>query len=237
MKRSLEYIQLDKIEFSLSWPVSRTPIDTRSSTPGLTSSPRPPDMILNQGNADLVKRTGDDILATFDGPGRAVRCALALSFALSKSACRYARACTEIRGSDAGGIAVHAAARVMARSASNEALVSRVVADLVGGAGLKFPSADHLISRALRVNRSCLRPLMKIACCHFAPGNAKRNEMSASNGIVIESRRRFREKTRSWGRHDKIGGAPCGFLQKPQGVPEPIIPARFPACPGGILRS
>jgi hypothetical protein len=37
--------------------------------------------------------------------------------------------------------------------------------------------------------------------------------MSASNGIVIESRRRFREKTRSWGRHDEIGGAPCGFLQ------------------------
>jgi len=44
----------------------------------------------------------------------------------------------ELRGRDIGGIAVHAAARVMAQSGSNEVLVSRVVTDLVAGAGLKF---------------------------------------------------------------------------------------------------
>jgi class 3 adenylate cyclase len=44
----------------------------------------------------------------------------------------------EIRGKDIGGIAVHAAARVMAYSESDEVLVSRVVTDLVAGAGLKF---------------------------------------------------------------------------------------------------
>src|SRR5258708_35851153 len=44
----------------------------------------------------------------------------------------------EIRGRDIGGIAVHAAARVMAQSQSSEVLVSRVVTDLVAGAGLKF---------------------------------------------------------------------------------------------------
>jgi class 3 adenylate cyclase len=44
----------------------------------------------------------------------------------------------EVRGRDIGGIAVHAAARVMAQSGSNEVLVSRVVTDLVEGAGLKF---------------------------------------------------------------------------------------------------
>jgi class 3 adenylate cyclase len=44
----------------------------------------------------------------------------------------------ELRGSDIGGIAVHAAARVMAHSDSNEVLVSRVVTDLVAGAGLNF---------------------------------------------------------------------------------------------------
>ena len=44
----------------------------------------------------------------------------------------------EIRGNDIGGIAVHAAARVMAQSGSDEVLVSRVVTDLVAGAGLKF---------------------------------------------------------------------------------------------------
>jgi class 3 adenylate cyclase len=44
----------------------------------------------------------------------------------------------ELRGHDIGGIAVHAAARVMAKSQSSEVLVSRVVTDLVAGAGLKF---------------------------------------------------------------------------------------------------
>ena len=90
----------------------------------------------------LVKSTGDGILATFDGPGRAVRCALALGTA-SKQIGLPLRAGLhtgeiEIRGRDIGGIAVHAAARVMAQSQPSEVLVSKVVTDLVAGAGLKF---------------------------------------------------------------------------------------------------
>jgi class 3 adenylate cyclase len=90
----------------------------------------------------LVKTTGDGILATFDGPGRAVRCALSLE-AASKQMGLPLRAGLhtgeiEIRGRDIGGIAVHAAARVMAQSQPNEVLVSRVITDLVAGAGLKF---------------------------------------------------------------------------------------------------
>jgi class 3 adenylate cyclase/pimeloyl-ACP methyl ester carboxylesterase len=90
----------------------------------------------------LVKTTGDGILATFDGPGRAVRCALSLE-AASKQMGLPLRAGLhtgeiEIRGRDIGGIAVHAAARVMAQSQANEVLVSRVITDLVAGAGLKF---------------------------------------------------------------------------------------------------
>jgi class 3 adenylate cyclase len=90
----------------------------------------------------LVKSTGDGILATFDGPGRGVRCALAFGMA-SKEIGLPLRAGLhtgeiEIRGLDIGGIAVHAAARVMAKSQSSEVLVSRVVTDLVAGAGLKF---------------------------------------------------------------------------------------------------
>jgi class 3 adenylate cyclase len=42
---------------------------------------------------------------------------------------------SELRGQDVGGVAVHAAARVMAESEAGEVLVSRVVADLVAGAG------------------------------------------------------------------------------------------------------
>jgi class 3 adenylate cyclase/pimeloyl-ACP methyl ester carboxylesterase len=90
----------------------------------------------------LIKTTGDGVLATFDGPGRAVRCALALELA-GKQIGLPLRAGLhtgeiELRGRDVGGIAVHAAARVMAHCAPGEVLVSRVVTDLVAGAGLKF---------------------------------------------------------------------------------------------------
>jgi class 3 adenylate cyclase len=100
----------------------------------------------------LIKSTGDGILATFDGPGRAVRCALALETA-SKQIGLPLRAGLhtgeiEIRGRDIGGIAVHAAARVMAQSNADEVLVSRVVTDLVAGAGLKF--SDRAAKRSLR---------------------------------------------------------------------------------------
>src|SRR6202795_337126 len=90
----------------------------------------------------LVKSTGDGILATFDGPGRAVRCALTLSEATKVIGLpvRAGLHCgeVEVRGNDIGGIAVHAAARVMAHSGSNEVLVSRVVMDLVAGTDLRF---------------------------------------------------------------------------------------------------
>jgi class 3 adenylate cyclase len=91
---------------------------------------------------NLVKTTGDGILATFDGPGRAIRCALdfetaAMQIGLSLRAGLHTGE-VEKRGQDIGGIAVHAAARVMALSRPGEVLVSRVVTDLVAGAGLKF---------------------------------------------------------------------------------------------------
>ncbi|MTV16452.1 MULTISPECIES: adenylate/guanylate cyclase domain-containing protein [Bradyrhizobium] len=90
----------------------------------------------------LVKSTGDGILATFDGPGRAVRCALAFGSAARQIGLPVRAGLhtgeIEVRGADIGGIAVHAAARVMSQCDSNEVLVSRVVTDLVAGAGLKF---------------------------------------------------------------------------------------------------
>lgn len=98
--------------------------------------------MVGKHRGNLVKSTGDGILATFDGPGRAVRCALALGSAAKQIGLPLRAGLhtgeIEIRGADIGGIAVHAAARVMAQSGSNEVLVSRVVTDLVAGAGLKF---------------------------------------------------------------------------------------------------
>jgi len=94
----------------------------------------------HRGN--FVKSTGDGILATFDGPGRAVRCALAFGAAAQQMGLPLRAGLhtgeIEVRGQDVGGIAVHAAARVMAQCGANEVLVSRVVTDLVAGAGLKF---------------------------------------------------------------------------------------------------
>jgi class 3 adenylate cyclase len=90
----------------------------------------------------LVKRTGDGILATFDGPGRAVRCALSFSAATRQIGLPLRAGLhtgeIEVRDRDSGGISVHAAARVLAQSSSNEVLVSRVITDLVAGTGLKF---------------------------------------------------------------------------------------------------
>jgi pimeloyl-ACP methyl ester carboxylesterase len=98
--------------------------------------------VIGKHRGNLVKSTGDGILATFDGPGRAVRCALAFGSAAKQIGLPLRAGLhtgeIEIRGNDIGGIAVHAAARVMSQSGSDEVLVSRVVTDLVAGAGLKF---------------------------------------------------------------------------------------------------
>ncbi len=76
-----------------------------------------------------------------DGPV-AVRCALSFGTAAQQIGLPLRAGLhtgeIELRGRDIGGIAVHAASRVMAQSGSNEVLVSQVVTDLVAGAGLKF---------------------------------------------------------------------------------------------------
>ena len=86
----------------------------------------------------LVKTTGDGILATFDGPGRAIHCAVALREELAGIGIQLRAGLhtgeVELRGDDVGGIAVHIAARVMAAAKPDEILVSRTVRDLAAGA-------------------------------------------------------------------------------------------------------
>jgi class 3 adenylate cyclase len=98
--------------------------------------------IIDRHRGRLIKNTGDGILATFDGPGRAVRCALEFEAAAQQIGLQLRAGIhtgeIELRDRDIGGIAVHAAARVMAQCHPNEVWVSRVVTDLVAGAGLKF---------------------------------------------------------------------------------------------------
>jgi class 3 adenylate cyclase len=88
----------------------------------------------------LVKTTGDGILATFDGPGRAIHCAAALRDELAGIGVQIRAGLhtgeVELRGGDVGGMAVHIAARVMAAAKPGEILVSRTVRDLVAGSDL-----------------------------------------------------------------------------------------------------
>jgi class 3 adenylate cyclase len=88
----------------------------------------------------LVKTTGDGILATFDSPARAIRCAVALAEDLGGLGIEIRAGLhtgeIELRNGDVGGIGVHIAARVMAVAAPGEILVSRTVHDLVAGSGL-----------------------------------------------------------------------------------------------------
>lgn len=89
-----------------------------------------------------VNSTGDGVLATFDGPARAVRCAQAIVEAVKPLGIELRAGLhageVELRGGDIGGIAVHIGQRVSALAGAGEVLVSRTVTDLVAGSGLRF---------------------------------------------------------------------------------------------------
>jgi class 3 adenylate cyclase len=89
-----------------------------------------------------IETTGDGFLATFDGPGRAVRCACAIRDAVRaigiRVRCGLHTGEIELHADDIGGIAVHIAQRVQALAQPDEVLASRTVADLVGGSGIAF---------------------------------------------------------------------------------------------------
>ncbi len=89
-----------------------------------------------------VNPTGDGLLATFDGPARAVRCAQAICEGVRLLGIEIRAGLhtgeVELRGEDIGGIAVHIGQRVSALAGAGEVLVSRTVTDLVAGSGLQF---------------------------------------------------------------------------------------------------
>ncbi len=89
-----------------------------------------------------VDTAGDGFLATFDGPARAIRCALATRDAvrgmgLEIRAGLHTGEC-ELLGDKVAGIAVHTGARISALAGPNEVLVSATVRDLVSGSGIAF---------------------------------------------------------------------------------------------------
>ena len=85
---------------------------------------------------------GDGLLATFDGPARAIRCAIAISrgvkqLGIDVRAGVHTGEC-EMMGDNVGGIAVHIGARIMSSARPGSVLVSGTVKDLVAGSGIEF---------------------------------------------------------------------------------------------------
>jgi class 3 adenylate cyclase/alpha-beta hydrolase superfamily lysophospholipase len=98
--------------------------------------------VVEQHRGRLVKMTGDGMLATFDGPGRAIRCAMAMGDALRPLGLEIRAGLhtgeVEVRGTDIAGIGVHIAARVIGCAQPGDLLVSAAVPMLVAGSGIEF---------------------------------------------------------------------------------------------------
>lgn len=91
---------------------------------------------------EVVTRAGDGVLATFDGPARAIRCASDIRDSLERTGlsvrCGLHTGEVTRRNGDVAGIAVHIGARVSSVAAPGEVLVTRTVRDLVAGSGIAF---------------------------------------------------------------------------------------------------
>ena len=90
----------------------------------------------------LVKTTGDGILATFDAPTRALRCAFGLQESLAPLGLEIRAAIhtgeVELREGDVGGIGVHIASRALAEAGGGDVVVTQTVRDLATGTDLRF---------------------------------------------------------------------------------------------------
>ena len=89
-----------------------------------------------------IDTAGDGMFAAFDGPARAIRCAIAIASGVKRLGVAvrvglHTGEC-EVIGSKVGGIAVHIGARVAGLARANEVLVSGTVKDLVAGSGMRF---------------------------------------------------------------------------------------------------
>ena len=97
---------------------------------------------VENARGEIVKSTGDGMLATFDGPARGIRAVRSIEDSLATLGLPIRGGLhageVEVRGSDIGGIAVHIASRVADLAGPGEVLVSSTVRDLVAGSGIAF---------------------------------------------------------------------------------------------------
>jgi class 3 adenylate cyclase len=105
-----------------------------------------------------VKSTGDGLLATFDSPTRAIRCAWTLRGRIEPELGIEIRAGLhtgeiETRGDDVAGLTVHQAARVQGVAGNSEVVVSSAVRSLVAGSGIAL--ASHGIHTLRGISEPC----------------------------------------------------------------------------------
>ena len=106
--------------------------------------------VLERFRGREIKTTGDGFLATFDGPARGIRAAMAIRDALAEQGFEVRSGLhtgeVELAGNDIAGIAVHIAARISALASAGEVLTSNTVKDLVTGSGIVFePRGAHML--------------------------------------------------------------------------------------------
>jgi class 3 adenylate cyclase len=98
--------------------------------------------VISQHGGRVIKQTGDGVMATFDGPGRAVQCAISLRDALRTLAIDIRAGIhtgeVEVRADDISGIGVHVAARVMDSADPGQIWVSGAVPLLMVGSNVEF---------------------------------------------------------------------------------------------------
>ncbi|MGQ0848519.1 MAG: dihydrofolate reductase family protein [Actinomycetota bacterium] len=101
----------------------------------------------------FIKSTGDGVLATFDTPTRALRCAFGLRDGLARLGLEMRAAIhtgeIEQRKGDVGGIGVHIAARTLAEAGSRQVVVTRTVRDLATGTDLAFSPMGSVSMRGI----------------------------------------------------------------------------------------
>ena len=108
---------------------------------------------LHAFRGEEVDTAGDGFLATFDGPGRAIRAAVAIREGLRESGipvrCGLHTGEAERVGGKVAGIAVHLAARIADTAESGEILVSDTVRSLVAGSGIEFAERGSVSLRGV----------------------------------------------------------------------------------------
>jgi pimeloyl-ACP methyl ester carboxylesterase len=128
-----------------------------------------------------VKHVGDGVLATFDGPARAIRCALGIVDAAARLGLDvrvgvHTGEC-EVHDAEIGGVAVDIATRVAEHAAAGEVLVSSTVRDLIAGSGIRFGDSRTLELDAV-VGRRDVLPVLSHG---VSPDAARRLAIEQAN--------------------------------------------------------